>query len=137
MCPGVAALTDDEVPGGGEHQGAGERDAVQAEASRRRPQAAVVQQPNEAAAQAEVDGPAVGDDAVVTLRRQRRRVSESVDTGHPRTPGIMFHSDDISTVKTKNKQKNVHIFYTTSQMEAFISDKITLDVCHRYKLGMH
>lgn len=121
MCPGVAALTDDEVPGGGEHQGAGERDAVQAEASRRRPQAAVVQQPNEAAAQAEVDGPAVGDDAVVTLRRQRRRVSENVDTGHSRTPGIMFHSDDISTVKTKKtNKKNVHIFYTTSQMEAFI-----------------
>lgn len=112
MCPGVAALTDDEVPGGGEHQGAGERDAVQAEASRRRPQAAVVQQPNEAAAQAEVDGPAVGDDAVVTLRRQRRRVSESVDTGHSRTPGIMFHSDDISTVKTKNKQKKLtHFLY--------------------------
>lgn len=105
MRPGVAALTDDEVPGGGEHQGAGERDAVQAEASRRRPQAAVVQQPNEAAAQAEVDGPAVGDDAVVTLRRQRLCVSESVDNGHSRKPGIMFHSDDISTVKTKNKQK--------------------------------
>lgn len=50
----------------------------------------------------------------------------------------MFHSDDISTVKTKNKQKkNVQIVYTTSQMEAFISDKITLDVWHRYKLGIH
>lgn len=70
---GCPALTDDEIPGGGEHQGAGEHDAVEAEASRRRPQAAVVEEPDEAAAQAEVDGPAVGDDAVVTLQRQRRR----------------------------------------------------------------
>lgn len=69
---GCPALTNDEVPGGGEHQGAGEHNAVEAEASRRRPQAAVVEQPDEAAAQAEVDGPAVGDDAVVTLQRQQR-----------------------------------------------------------------
>lgn len=70
------SLTDDEVPGGGQHQGAGEHHAVEAEASRRRPQAAVVEQPDEAAAQAEVDGPAVGDDAVVTLRRQATATAE-------------------------------------------------------------
>lgn len=71
--PGCPALTDDEVPGRGEHQGAGKHDAVQAEASRRRPQAAVVKQPDEATAEAEVDGPAIGDDAVVTLQWQRCR----------------------------------------------------------------
>lgn len=60
-------LTDDQVPGRGQQQGAGERDAVEAEARWSAPQTAVVEQPNEATAEAEVDGSTVGYDAVMTL----------------------------------------------------------------------
>lgn len=108
---GRGALTDDEVPGGGEHQGAGERDAVQAEASRRRPQAAVVQQPNEAAAQAEVDGPAVGDDAVVTLQATATlRVSESAQETqeNQETKRILTVFQRLEKNKQKTRIKKQH-----------------------------
>lgn len=60
-------LTNDKVPCRGEHQGAGECDAVEGEAWWSGPQTAVVEQPNEATAEAEVDGSTVGYDAIMTL----------------------------------------------------------------------
>lgn len=66
----IVGLTYDEVPGWGEHQGAGEYDSIQADTGRSDPQTGVVEQPNEATAQAEVDRTAVGYDAIVALNTQ-------------------------------------------------------------------
>lgn len=63
-------LTNDKVPGRGEHQGAGQCDAVQGEARWSGPQTAIVKQPNEATAQAEVDRSAVCYDTIMTLQWQ-------------------------------------------------------------------
>lgn len=63
-------LTDDKVPGRGEYQRAGKCDAVERDARWSDPQTAVVKQPDEATAQAEVDRPAVCYDAIMTLQRR-------------------------------------------------------------------
>lgn len=67
-------LTDDKVPGRGEYQGAGECDSVQGYAGWSGPHTAVVEQPNEATAQAEVDRPAVRNDTIMALERQGKDV---------------------------------------------------------------
>lgn len=67
MGRGARTLTDDKVPCRGKHQGAGECDTIEGEAWWSGPQTAVVEQPNEATAEAEVDGATVGDDAIMTL----------------------------------------------------------------------
>lgn len=66
--PQACMLTNDKVPGRGEYQGAGKCDSVQGEAGWSGPQTAVVEQPNEATAQAEVDRPAVCYDTIMTLQ---------------------------------------------------------------------
>lgn len=69
--PQGCTLTNDKVPGWGEHQRAGKCDTVQSEAGWSGPQTAVVKQPNEATAQAEVDRPAVCDDTIMALQGER------------------------------------------------------------------
>lgn len=66
--PQGCLLTNDKVPGRGEYQGAGKCDPIQGEAGWRGPQTAVVEQPNEATAQAEVDRPAVCYDTIMALQ---------------------------------------------------------------------
>ncbi len=68
--PQACTLTNDEVPGRGEYEWAGECNSIQGEAGWSGPQTAVVEQPNEATAQAEVHRPAVRDDTIMALQRQ-------------------------------------------------------------------
>lgn len=63
-------LTYDKVPGRSKHQGAGESHSIQGEAGWSDPQTAVVEQPNEATTQAEVDRPAVRYDTIMALQEQ-------------------------------------------------------------------
>lgn len=66
--PALGILTYDKIPGRGEDQGAGECDSIQGEAGWSGPLAAVVEQPNEATAQAEVDRPAVRNNTIMALK---------------------------------------------------------------------
>lgn len=70
MIPALFGLTYDKVPGRGEYQGAGESDSIQGYTGWSGPQTAIVEQPNEATAQAEVDRPAVCYDTIMALKGQ-------------------------------------------------------------------
>lgn len=112
--PEGCALTNDKVPGRGEHQGAGKCDTVQGEARWSGPQTAVVKQPNEATAQAEVDRSAVRYDTIMTLQRQEfdDHKYSVVEGGFPLWSSTAQYSEHSNEKKRGKYQtaNNIYLF---------------------------